>query len=273
MHEVERAERRAPRRGVSPYIVVLAMIVAIVGSLLFALVEHLPLREAHDRLAIEVAAANEGLSAAQERASDLEAERDALRARVTTAEDELLRLRTERDGLAGERDALAAEHADTAAAVAQLQAAQDDLQRQLEREIERGEILLRNEHGELGVSLDSGVMFASGEAELNEGGQAVLRRVAASLRSLEDRMIEVSGHTDSTPVVSERTERYPTNWELSTARATNVVRFLQDECDVRGERLLASGRAQYSPRADNRTPRGRRQNRRIELTIRRAPAR
>jgi chemotaxis protein MotB len=62
-------------------------------------------------------------------------------------------------------------------------------------------------------------------------------------------------------------ERYPTNWELSAARATNVVRHLQEKARLPGERLVASGFAQYRPAASNRSQAGRRQNRRIEIVL------
>lgn len=62
-------------------------------------------------------------------------------------------------------------------------------------------------------------------------------------------------------------ERFPTNWELSTARATNVVRFLQESGNIPGERLVAMGFAQYRPAASNASASGRQQNRRIELVL------
>jgi chemotaxis protein MotB len=78
----------------------------------------------------------------------------------------------------------------------------------------------------------------------------------------------VGGHTDATPLSATTQERFPTNWELSTARATQVVRFLQEQCAIPGERLAAAGYSQYRPATSLDTPAGRRRNRRIELTLR-----
>jgi chemotaxis protein MotB len=121
--------------------------------------------------------------------------------------------------------------------------------------------------GRLAVRLTDQVLFPSGSAELSERGRALLTRVAATLRSIEDRNIVVEGHTDSTPLTGDSLARWGSNWELSTARATHVVRFLSESCEVPGDHLIASGRAAFEPLGDNETPRGRRLNRRIELTL------
>ena len=78
-------------------------------------------------------------------------------------------------------------------------------------------------------------------------------------------MIVVEGHTDNVGVGKSLQSIYPTNWELSTARATAVVRFLQDKAEINPERLSAVGFSYYKPIADNDTEDGRAQNRRIEL--------
>ena len=82
--------------------------------------------------------------------------------------------------------------------------------------------------------------------------------------------MRVEGHTDATPISPERAEQFPTNWELSTARATTVVRFLEEQ-GIPGERLAALGFGEHRPLADNGTAIGRRRNRRIELVLTRAP--
>jgi chemotaxis protein MotB len=77
-----------------------------------------------------------------------------------------------------------------------------------------------------------------------------------------------SGHTDGTRIVSSTTqEKFPTNWELSTARATNVVRFLQEQGKVPGAELVAVGFAEFRPVASNASAEGRRKNRRIEIVL------
>jgi chemotaxis protein MotB len=81
-------------------------------------------------------------------------------------------------------------------------------------------------------------------------------------------VFRVGGHTDSQRVVSkELVEQYPTNWELAAARATNVVRHLQDEGKVPGRQLMAASFSQYQPATSNKTDKGRQKNRRIEIVL------
>jgi chemotaxis protein MotB len=87
-----------------------------------------------------------------------------------------------------------------------------------------------------------------------------------------DRRIEVHGHTDNVPIVGALARRFPTNWELSAARATNVARFLQDVAKVDPSRLTATANSEYQPRASNGDDKGRRLNRRIEILLAPVPA-
>lgn len=110
--------------------------------------------------------------------------------------------------------------------------------------------------------IEDQLLFASGEAELTEAGREVLRTLLPTLERLPGQ-ISVEGHTDSRPIA---TARFPSNWELSSSRATAVLRYLHEEgIDV--ERLRAIGYASTRPLADNATERGRAQNRRVELVV------
>ena len=109
------------------------------------------------------------------------------------------------------------------------------------------------------VHLESEVLFASGEAELSKQGKEVLARVGDVLKPLKDKQILVGGHTDDAPI---HTARFPSNWELSTARAVNVVHFLADTVGVEPSKLTAAGYSQYHPRSSERA-----QNRRIEILL------
>jgi chemotaxis protein MotB len=82
----------------------------------------------------------------------------------------------------------------------------------------------------------------------------------------------VQGHTDNVPITGALAKRFATNWELSAARATNVVRFLQDQAKLDPTRLSASGYSEFRPRGPNDTEAGRRQNRRIEILLIPIPA-
>ncbi len=98
-------------------------------------------------------------------------------------------------------------------------------------------------------------------------GQEVLLKLADSFRDSKGENIAVEGHTDDVQIGSALIDRFPTNWELSTARATAVVRFLQEKGNIAPERLTASGFGFYRPVATNETPEGRKQNRRIEIIL------
>ena len=95
----------------------------------------------------------------------------------------------------------------------------------------------------------------------------MLSRVGAVLARVEDKQIQVAGHTDGAPISARLAERYPSNWELSTSRATNVVRFLEEKAHVPPRRLVASGHGPFHPIASNATPAGRARNRRIEILL------
>jgi chemotaxis protein MotB len=118
----------------------------------------------------------------------------------------------------------------------------------------------------LSVDLAEQIFFDSGRAALKSGGKEVLKKVGDALKGYEDKIIRVVGHTDNVPMAKSLQKMYPSNWELSVARATNVVRYLQ-QVGVPPERMVPSGRAEYDPVAPNDTPEGRQKNRRIEIML------
>jgi chemotaxis protein MotB len=112
------------------------------------------------------------------------------------------------------------------------------------------------------------VLFDSGEAQISKRGEGVLGRVGAVLAQIDDKQIQVSGHTDNQPVVGEKLlAQFPSNWELSAARAINVVRFLSEKAGVPPQRVVASSYGEHHPIASNKTPAGRARNRRIEILL------
>ena len=111
------------------------------------------------------------------------------------------------------------------------------------------------------------ILFDSGSVEINPGGKELLRIMAGSLKEANDHEIVVEGHTDNVPLSAALRKRFPSNWELSTARAAAVARFLQREGGIRPERLSARGYSFYRPVASNKAEEGRHQNRRIEIIL------
>ncbi len=142
----------------------------------------------------------------------------------------------------------------------------DALVKSLSEEVKKGELQVRQYQNMLTVDLAEQIFFDTGRASLKPGGKAILRKLAGELKKLDNKIIRVEGHTDNVPIAKPLQRLFPTNWELSVARATNVVRFLQDE-GVPPENLIASGRAEYDPEASNETPEGRQNNRRIEIML------
>ena len=112
--------------------------------------------------------------------------------------------------------------------------------------------------------ISSEILFPSGQSDLNLGGLAVLHKLIPVLDSVPHKLI-VAGHTDTQDI---RSARFPSNWELSSARAGSVVRYLQAN-GIQPGRLAAIGYADTRPLADNATPEGRARNRRVELILER----
>jgi chemotaxis protein MotB len=108
------------------------------------------------------------------------------------------------------------------------------------------------------------VLFAPGSADLTVGGQAILDVVSDALAPLPN-LLAIEGHTDSVPI---STDRFPSNWELSTARATSVLRAIVTGHGIDPDRLSAAGYADQRPLAPNDSVDGRAQNRRVEIVVR-----
>ncbi len=152
------------------------------------------------------------------------------------------------------------------AASQQRQQQYDALVQGLSKEVEKGQLQVRQYQNMLAVDLAEQIFFDSGRATLKAGGKEVLQKVGEALQGYEHKIIRVVGHTDNVPLAKSLQGTFPTNWELSVARATNVVRFLQ-EVGIPPERMVPSGRAEYDPVAPNDTPEGRQKNRRIEIML------
>ncbi|MGC8767569.1 MAG: OmpA family protein [Brevinematia bacterium] len=117
------------------------------------------------------------------------------------------------------------------------------------------------------ISLINDFFFESGSAYIREDLLPTIQKVAQLISSLKDIKVDVIGHTDKTPLQNPLVkEKYPSNWELSTARASSVVRALVD-FGVNPEIMTASGRAEFEPVESNDTPEGRAFNRRTDIYI------
>jgi chemotaxis protein MotB len=130
-------------------------------------------------------------------------------------------------------------------------------------ELLKGRVRTRMDSRGLIVSLGEVGFFDSGSDEIKPEGRALLDTLATSLMTL-DNQIRVEGHTDNVPIHSGR---FPSNWELSTARATSVVSYLVSKFGLSPERLSAAGYAEFRPTASNDMEEGRARNRRVDILV------
>ncbi len=184
-------------------------------------------------------------------------------ARIKVLEDELAAKNKEIAQLKAQADQLAQEKE---RAVAQVKGTYDSLVTELKHEIKQGEIQITQLKDKLTVNMVDKILFDSGSAVIKKNGEKVLDRVADILKNVTKQQIKVEGHTDNVPISSRLAERFPSNWELSTARATTVVRYLQGR-GVNPSFLSAEGYAEFRPVSPNDTDEGKSMNRRIEIVL------
>ncbi|HKL77491.1 MAG TPA: OmpA family protein [Gammaproteobacteria bacterium] len=240
------------------------------------------LRQRQQATAQALAEARRQATGARANLDVLAAEVAALNRRITRLEQALAEQET---ATAEARQALAAREATVAAQQSRIEAMAARIRTELLERVEdlaryrseffgrlrevfadRPDIKIRGDR----FLFQSEILFPSGEADLTAGGREQLRRFVAVYQEVADRIpegigmiIQVEGHTDRVPI---ETARYRSNWELSTARALSVVRFLIDQ-GLPPARLAAAGYGEYHPLTPGRTAAERRQNRRIELKI------
>jgi chemotaxis protein MotB len=133
----------------------------------------------------------------------------------------------------------------------------------LQSMIDGGQLTVSIDAGRIVINLPNNVLFNSGSANLNSDGQKALAQIGDVLKQFSDRRFQIEGHSDNVPIKSAR---FPSNWELSTARALSVVHLLT-EMGVSPENVSAAGFAEFRPRADNETEEGKQLNRRIEIVM------
>ncbi|MGE6759944.1 OmpA family protein [Corallococcus interemptor] len=206
-------------------------------------------------------------ASATAKASEAEAAKQQLEAKLAALEAEHAKLSTEKEQLNSEKEQLSQTVQEQEAELTRLKATYEDLQDKLKKEIAEGAIRLSQDGGRLQVDLVDKVLFDSGDASISTRGQEVLTRLGGVLSKVDDKLIQVSGHTDDSPPTQKLQATFPTNWELSVARAVNVVRFLQEKGGVPAKRMLAAGYGDTRPLAANASPQGRARNRRIELLL------
>jgi flagellar motor protein MotB len=169
-------------------------------------------------------------------------------------------LRTELESKTGELEHLAQERDEATKS-------QKSLEQEMRGALESKDITISQLQGKLTVNILDRILFDSGEATLKPEGEKVLQKIADILTQRTNLQIQVVGHTDNIPIRPSARHRFPSNWELSTARATAAVRLLAERSNVDARRLSAAGCGEFRPLADNGTAEGRAKNRRIVITV------
>jgi len=209
------------------------------------------------KLASGSASARDEIAKLQKQASELEANA----ARIAKEREQL---RQEQSQLAAtlEQERLAKEEE-----IKRLTRTQEELSKSLQDEISKGNITIQQVRDRLAIKMVDRVLFDSGQAQVKPAGVKVLKQVSDVLNKISDKQIRIEGHTDNVPISSKLQDRFKTNWELSTARATTVVRYLIDQGGVDRQYLSAVGYADTHPLASNDSEEGRSSNRRIEIVL------
>ncbi len=211
----------------------------------------------------------------------LTAERDGLNARLGALAEELGRtvaetrhaifeLKQRNVELEGDKqmleESIALVKKNREVAVQKVSSTYEGLLKEMKEEIEQGQIAITELKGKLTVDVVDKILFDSGRAEVKPAGLEVLKRVVSILMGVTDKTIRVEGHTDNVQIAGALAKRYPTNWELSAARAITVTRYLEKE-GLDPALLSAAAFGEYQPVADNETAEGRAKNRRIAIIL------
>jgi chemotaxis protein MotB len=129
--------------------------------------------------------------------------------------------------------------------------------------IDTGSVKVQFVKGRMVVTMGSDVLFHSGSAHLSSEGEGAIKKVTQQIALISGKDFQVEGHTDNVPI---NTKEFPSNWELASARAVNVVNTMIDS-GMSPERVSAASYADTRPETSNETPEGRTQNRRIDIVV------
>lgn len=232
------------------------------------------IKDLEQKYARGTASAQGEIATLHKRAADLEAEtariaaeREKLKQEQSTLAANLEQERQRLKAEAAEKARLEQERAAKEDEITRLTKTQEELSKSLQDEIAKGNITIQQVRDQLTINMVDRVLFDSGQAQVKPAGLKVLKQVSGVLNKITDKQIRIEGHTDNVPISAKLKERFQSNWELSTARATSVVRYLIDHGGVDRQFLSAVGYADTHPIASNESEEGRTSNRRIEIIL------
>jgi len=155
----------------------------------------------------------------------------------------------------------------TEAQIKQMKSTHDKLVSDLKDQIQKQEVTIKESQESLSLNFVDRILFEFGKADLTPEGEKILKKVGEALKNIKGKKIRVTGHTDNVPIHPDYVHQFPSNWELSAARAASVVRYFQEKPGLDPKDLEAVGRSFYHPEASNNTKEGRARNRRVEILI------
>lgn len=213
-------------------------------------------------------------AALDKRLKEVQVEAERLKQQKQELETQLTDKEAERRALQEKSEQLEALNQELAKNTKQLEQAKEELEKRsseyenlaqsLKGEIDAGKVELSELKGRMTVKMKDKILFSSGSAKVGKEGEAALDKVALALKDVKGKIIRVEGHTDADPV--DPKGDFPSNWELSLARAMAVVKRLQDQ-GVDPTKLSAAGYGQYQPIVANDTAEHKSRNRRIEIVL------
>jgi chemotaxis protein MotB len=232
------------------------------------------LQQAHKKLVLENSALKTRLIGLNEDAALLGADKkqleEILKAKADILSKNISELRQQVAELKVENSKLSDEISEIQKAkeekVKEVSGTYEKLLANMKNEIAQGQVTISELKGKLTVNMEAAVLFDSGKADVKPEGLAILSKMVETLKNVKDKAIRIEGHTDVVQIKRGLTRIFPTNWELSAARAINVTKFLQQQ-GIDPRNLSAAAFAEHKPVADNSTKEGRARNRRIEITL------
>lgn len=230
------------------------------------------------RLEAELDGARSQVAQLEKKTADVEAEKNA----------QVTRLKTELDGARSEIGSLKQDVVDCRQAASSLEQRLSDLKGQrvqlerqlgevkstydamvkdLKNQIQNKEVTISALEEKLSITFVDRILFEFGKATISPQGEEILAKVGGILKNVSAKRVRIIGHTDNKPIHPDYRYRFPSNWELSAARAAAVVRYFQNEVGLDPENLEAVGHSFYDSVASNETEEGRAQNRRVNIIV------
>jgi len=199
--------------------------------------------------------------------TELQEKLKSSQSRILSLEDEIAKGKSEIERLQLQLSNIKGEKDNTEIKIGQLKTTYENLVSDLKKQIENQEVTIKTFEEKISVTFVDRILFEFGKAKISPKGRMILGKIGNTLKNVQGKQIRVVGHTDDVPISPGYHYKFPSNWELSAARAASVVNYLQNEQGLDPANLEAVGRSFYEPIASNETSKGRAQNRRVNINI------